>query len=242
MFNILIIEDDIYQRKNLITVIKELRDKCGIFQADCKEDALKIADENEIDLFFVDLVLKNSSGLDFARMIRNNLRYRLKCIVFITAHINYMLEAFKEVHCYDYLIKPYDKEKIKEIITVFLKNKEDDNSRKMKKKYIILKSSSQEIKQYLDDIIFIEVYIRKIIVHTKSGEFWLNNISLSRIKKLINECNIFQSHRSYLINLDYIEKVDKTKAVWEVFFHNCSGSALISRNYKKDFEQVFKSY
>ncbi|MEQ8198507.1 MAG: LytTR family DNA-binding domain-containing protein [Clostridiaceae bacterium] len=242
MFNILVIEDDIYQRENLKAMIKESGAQYNVLEADSKEAALRISEENKIDLFFVDVELKNSSGLDFAREIREKRNYKLSWIVFVTTHVNYMMEAFKEVHCYDYLIKPYEKSKVRELIEVLLENIEKDRPLKEDKKFIIIKSNGIEVKQYLEDVIFIEVLFKKIMLHTVWGIFEVNNMSLDRMKELTAGSNIIQCHRSYLINTDFVEKVDKSKLSWEVFFKKTSERALVSRSYRKAFEEAFKKF
>ena len=43
VFNILSIEDNIYQRESLVAMINELGKDYKIFEADCEEEALKLA-------------------------------------------------------------------------------------------------------------------------------------------------------------------------------------------------------
>ncbi|GLC30689.1 LytR/AlgR family response regulator transcription factor [Clostridium omnivorum] len=241
MANILIVEDDIYQRRNLIAMIKELGESYQIFEADCEEAALKLADENRMDLFYVDIELKDSSGLEFAKKIRSNNMYKLTWIVFMTTYVKYMLEAFKEIHCYDYIIKPYDKEKVKELTLLLLNNRENEKVNKLEKKYIIFKSRGIEIKQYIEDIFFIEICLRTIILHTKIGKIEVNNLALNKIKGMLNGTNIIQCHRSYLVNIDYVQKVDKTKSTWDAFFRDYNMKVPVSRSYKKDFEETLKN-
>jgi DNA-binding LytR/AlgR family response regulator len=241
MANILIVEDDIYQRKNLVAMIKELGDSYITFEADSEEEALKIVDHKKIDLFYVDIELKDSSGLEFAKKVRSNDVYKLTWIVFMTTYVKYMLEAFKEIHCYDYIIKPYDKEKVKELTLLLLKNRGNERTNKIEKRYIIFKSRGIEIKQYIDDIFFIEICLRTIVLHTKLGKIEVNNLSLNKIKDMLNETNIIQCHRSYLANIEYVLKIDKTKSTWEVFFRDYDLQAPVSRSYKKDFEEALKN-
>lgn len=78
--------------------------------------------ENEdIDLFFIDINLPDGSGIELAKAIRSRSRYELKGIVFLTTEAYQVVTAFKTTHCYDYLIKPYDEEDIKNVIKVFTK-------------------------------------------------------------------------------------------------------------------------
>ena len=43
-----------------------------------------------------------------------------------------------------------------------------------------------------------------------------------------------QTHRSYLVNIDNISKIDKTRDPWTISFQGYPNNALISRTYKKD--------
>ncbi|WP_242824766.1 LytR/AlgR family response regulator transcription factor [Clostridium botulinum] len=109
MKNVLIIEDDNYQRKNLKNMLLEIEEDFNIYEAEDKLDALEICNKVLIDLFYVDVSLQNSSGIDLCKDIRKIKKYKFSWIVFITTHVQYMITAFKEIHCYDYILKPYEK-------------------------------------------------------------------------------------------------------------------------------------
>ena len=242
MFTILIIEDNIYQRESLIDMINELGKEYKIFEADCEAEALEIADQHKIDLFYVDIGLRNSSGLEFAKKIREDNRYDLTWIVFITTHLEYMTEAFKKVHCYDFILKPYHKEEIKETILKLLKNKEKSNFKKTERKYVFLKSDGIDMKIFTDEIIFIEMRYRITTIHTKRAEIEVNNIPLTRMKEMVEGTNIKQFHRSFLINLNYISKVDKMTSICDVYFKDYWKTAQVSRSCRKEFEDALKNY
>ena len=242
MFNILIVEDNIYQRESLVAIIKELGEDYKTFEADCEKDALKIADVNRIDLFYVDIGLRNSSGLEFSKKIRNDSRYEITWIVFITTHLEYMTEAFKKVHSYDFITKPYLKSEIKEITLKLLKNERKNYSINTERKFVVLKSDGIDMKIFNDEIFYIEICFRTTTIHTKRSEIEVNNIPLSKMKKMFEATNIKQFHRSFLINLDNILKVNKTKSVCDVYFKDYEKTAQVSRSYRKEFENAFKNH
>jgi len=242
VFNILIIEDNIYQRESLIAMINELGKEYKIYEADSELEALEIADQHKIDLFYVDIGLRNSSGFEFAKKIRDDYRYEITWIVFITTHLEYMTEAFKKVHCYDFITKPYHKEEIKETILKLLKNREENNFKKTERKFVVFKSDGIDMKIFTDEIMFIEIRFRIITIHTIRAEIKVNNIPLSKMKEMFEGTNIKQFHRSFLINLDYISKVDKMKSICEVYFKNYEKTAQVSRSFRKEFENAFKNY
>lgn len=79
------------------------------------EDAYQTALEKNIDVFLVDIVLKpekldDMSGMIFAESIRQVEKYRFTPIIFLTALCDPEMHAYKEIHCYGYLSKPYNKE------------------------------------------------------------------------------------------------------------------------------------
>ncbi|MCY6355854.1 response regulator [Clostridium sp. ZS2-4] len=103
MCTILLLEDDIKQRNNLKKMLYETNEKLKFYEAEDKDEALDICKRVAIDIFFVDISLKNSSGLDFAVEIREMTKYELSWIIFLTTHMEYITQAFKKIHCYDYV-------------------------------------------------------------------------------------------------------------------------------------------
>ena len=131
MINILIAEDNSIQRKNLIKMI---------YEAESKEEALKILQEVYIDFFYIDISLKNSSGLDLALELRKIEKYKFNWIIFTTTHIQYMIKAFKEVHCYDYILKPYDKDEVIKMTKLLTSNRRAYNPSRKKEKYVVFEA------------------------------------------------------------------------------------------------------
>ncbi|WP_242951372.1 response regulator [Clostridium kluyveri] len=67
MVNILVLEDNQVQRKILVETITQIDKHFIIYEGDSEKEGLEIANEKEISLFYVDISLKGSSGLDFAK-------------------------------------------------------------------------------------------------------------------------------------------------------------------------------
>lgn len=242
MINILIVEDDHKQRENLIKMIYEVDNNLKIYEAECKEEAIRISKEILIDFFYIDISLKDSSGLDLALELRNIEKYNLSWIIFITTHINYMLQAFKEIHCYDYIIKPYDKEVVIKMTKLLISGRNSLNSSQSKDRHIVFElQKGISIKVNADDIIFIEVNLRLMTVYTKHGNYKVKRLSLGKALEMIDCDSIVQSHKSFAINTDFISKIQSISSkVWEISLENCEEKALLSYNYKDDIMKKFK--
>ncbi|TDT58380.1 LytR/AlgR family response regulator transcription factor [Fonticella tunisiensis] len=182
MANILVVEDDKVQRCNLVKMLLELGENFNILEAACANDAMKISRNNKIDLFYIDVNLPDFSGVDLAYEIRKLPQYGLSWIVFITTFADYMIDAFKKIHCYDYIIKLYDKKLVKEMTIKLTRNTVNRESiPKKERDYITLDIKGIFIKVYLDEIIFVEVFIRECTFHTINGKYKVNNLSLKKI-------------------------------------------------------------
>jgi DNA-binding LytR/AlgR family response regulator len=236
MYNILVLEDDCIQLKTLSDIIKQSGDIYQVYETNNTAEALKISQQEMIDLFYIDINLKNESGLEFALEIRKIEKYRLNWIIFVTIYKEYMLSAFKKIHCYDYIVKPYNKENIQRITKLLLS---ESNAQiavtKIREKFIIVPIKNVQVKIFVNEIIFVEVFIRTSIIHTINDFFTIDYLSLKKLNSVMEDKNILQSHRSYLVNIKYINKIEKTndKTSYKIYFYNTDKTALLGNNYKK---------
>ena len=242
MVNILVLEDNTVERKILVETIRQIDEHFIIYEGDSEKKGMEIANKKEISLFYVDISLKDSSGLDFAKKVRTVNKYKLTSIVFITTYVKHMLEAFKEIHCYDYIIKPYKEEEVREVTLTLLENKKREDTKLIdEKKYAVFNIGGIFLKICVDDIIFIEVYLRTFIIHTKTEKYEAKNTSLKKIKEQMKYFNFIQVHKSYIVNLKLIRSIDKTTCPWNIRFKNCKECVPIGNKFKDDVLKGFRN-
>lgn len=240
MKTILIVEDDERQRINLKRMMSEI-DIC-IYEAEDKEEALNICNRVLIDIFIVDIELKSTSGLDFALELRKIHKYELSWIIFLTTHVEYLTQAFKQVHCYDYIIKPYGKEEVLCTIKKLIYHVDQSKAIINESKHIVFGiRNGIEVKVYIHEIIFIEIKLRTCFIHTINGVYKTNKLSLKKLIEIIDSEDIIQSHRAFLVNINYIRKIESIDSkIREIYFENCDDTALLSYNFKNAVLDKFK--
>ena len=110
-FTILYIEDEADLLKHTTAVLEDFVKK--IYPVQTIDEALEIIKTEKIDVIVADIHLKYSNGLDFLRMLKNDLEIELPSIV-TTAFTDteYLLDAIK-LHVDNYIIKPVN---IKELL------------------------------------------------------------------------------------------------------------------------------
>ncbi|MBA5850180.1 response regulator transcription factor [Clostridium sp. cel8] len=234
MVNVLVVEDDEIERKNLAKIIFECDKNIRVFEASSKYESLKIIKDIAIDFFYIDIALNDSSGIDLALELRRYEQYKLSWIIFVTSNEKYILEAFKKTHCYDYILKPYDKEDIIKMTKLLVSGTyEVKKSLKMDKYVSFNMSSDISVRIKVKDIIFIMVNLRVMTIYTKDRIYKFKNMSLKKALNIIDSDYIVQTHRAYAVNINFISSIQKvSNKSWEISFNSCKYRAFLSYNFK----------
>lgn len=229
--NILIIKEDDRDIKTLKTALNKKYVDINTYKAKTSKEALKILLSENIDMLIIDMDIENESGLKLTQKIRNEEKYELTPIICIAGDVNNIIHAFKKIHCYDYLVKPYKLEKITEAIEKFKKNIKNEN------KHVILDIDNEnKILQKIDDILFVEYYQKKCKVVTVKNEYYINVKSLEELFKKMNSKNMIQSHRTVIVNKNKINRCEKISAKsWNIHFDEKEIYAPLSYRFKNNF-------
>ena len=112
MLRLLIADDEVIERKVLYkTLEKNVGDKCVIFQAENGRQALRVYEEEKIQIAILDIEMPGINGIEAAQKIRE--KDKECCIIFLTAfdEFSYAKKAIT-VRALDYLLKPYDEQEL----------------------------------------------------------------------------------------------------------------------------------
>ena len=112
MLRLLIADDEVIERKVLYkTLQKNVGDQCVIFQAENGRQALRVYEEEKIQIAILDIEMPGINGIEAAQKIRE--KDKECCIIFLTAfdEFSYAKKAIT-VRALDYLLKPYDDQEL----------------------------------------------------------------------------------------------------------------------------------
>lgn len=170
------------------------------------KDLLQEISKLEIyDLIFLDVDMPEKSGLDVAREIRKT--NNKITIAFITAYINYAIDGYK-VNAIRYIIKDNStlQEALQECMDVALMQKQKKEATIQKK----FREGTRNI--YIEDIIYAESYLHLIYFHVyvrdEIVQFTLYD-KMDELEQQLGGFDFLRIHKSYLINLKYVQKVDR---------------------------------
>lgn len=202
------------------------------------EQVIQYSEENyeNLNVYFLDINFNSDiNGVSLARIIRD--REPFAYIVFLTAHVELSMLTFKyKLKVFDFLVKPVSFNDIEECIISLEKDFENCFIKKGKETnyYITVKSGYKEHLIATEDIIYIEAFGPKIIIHCEQGSIETYE-SLKDIEVLLETKgnNFFRSHKSYIINLKHIKRINLKEQ--EIIMSNNS-KCLISRGNKAFFK------
>lgn len=195
----------------------------------CKNamEAVNFTQENNVDLFFLDINMPEINGLSLAKIIGDKSK-----IIFTTAYRDYAVDGFN-LNVVDYLLKPIAFERffeaIQKVNSAFIPLEIKEKSIESKN-YIFVRSDRKMVKINFEEILYIEslgdylkVFLENKTVITRET---MNNIES---KLLINK--FIRIHRSYIVSLNKISSYTNE-------FIEINKKALpISRSYKESVLQ-----
>lgn len=204
------------------------------------KDAYQCALEKDIDLFIIDIILDtsrpgDSSGLKFVDGIRKIDRYAFTPVIFVTSLEDARLYTYEKLHGYSFIEKPFNPNKLKELIMQCLKFPSVEKKRKtmyFRKDGIILAADRE-------DIVYAESINHTLNIHTVQGD--LLSVPYITLKKFLEDVDsdcFVQCSRSAVVNKCYIHSVDITNRVIQLTKQ--MGTVEIGIRYKKDLKENFR--
>ena len=185
-------------------------------------EAKKILEEEMIDCIFCDINMPDLDGMSFVKGLAAP-----PAVVFTTAYSEYAVEGYK-VDAVDYLLKPYSfdefrhaAEKAQRILTP--SPRPDDNDSAMASNLtgsapqgaqsLFIKTDGRIVKILVKDIRYVEGMSEYLKIHLASQPRPI--VALLSMKKLEDRLpsNFMRIHRSYIINLDEIQEVNKNRVI-----------------------------
>lgn len=239
---ILIVEDEFYTRKGLITVINSFQKDVEIV-GDCEtvKDAVQLAREEYPDLVLLDIHLPDGNAFDFLEATIE-LTYN---IVFITAYDNFAIKAIKK-GAIDYILKPIVPEDLEKAIdkSMMLQEtelnqpfREKENTSNAKDKLLLGFNDSIQVISF-QELMFCKSDNGYTTFYLADGKTYLSSKPLKDFEDQFPVANFVRTHQSFILNLDYVNKY--LKEGYCILDNNQKVPISVRR--KKQFMSKFKQY
>ncbi|MDE7476975.1 MAG: LytTR family DNA-binding domain-containing protein [Lachnospiraceae bacterium] len=213
MTRILILEDSKECLNAITAMVGKVSKRVCAVPANSLEEARAALDKEAqppFQAFLLDINLKaddkdDISGISFAREVRMRKEYAFTPIVMITSLANMELTAYRELHCYQYLVKPYNEEEIQKLIGKLLFLSQQGETADA---FVIVKKEGINYKLFCKDIVCIKAVPRGVLFILLKEEMKILYLSIKQLLEKLPNDKFLQVHRMCVVNQDYIDYVD----------------------------------
>lgn len=153
----------------------------------------------QYDIIILDIEMKGMNGIETAKRIR--IIDKDITIAFLTSHENFAIQGY-DVKAERYILKQQPEHMYREQLAALF------NEYIQKNKYFEYCNNNQAFSAKLSDILYFEVFIRQIMVHTLNVEFKYYG-KLSDLEKNYSNYGFVRNGKSFLINISNIKFIDK---------------------------------
>lgn len=204
------------------------------YQKDSKRIEENINNLNGYNIYLLDIDNDNEFAIKIAHDIRTKKDFKYNQIIMTTSNIENILSTFhKKLLIIDFILKDNEIEVnlldcFKEIFKLF------NNT-----KALSIKCDGELIRIPHDDIIYIEKDKSDdyLFIHTEYDKYRYKSSMIDMENTLRNDMRFMRSHRSTIVNVNKIKKVDMTNNI--IYFQHKYTNHL-ARDRKKDLENQIK--
>jgi two-component system LytT family response regulator len=217
----IIVDDEPNARRALRGLLEENFTQVEIL-GECKNvpEAVKSINKHKPDLVFLDIAMPGYSGFELLDFFDDqHLSFK---IVFVTAYSEHSLRAF-ETSAVDYILKPVRLEHMaralrKVAVDVPVNETQQykvlkDNFSNQPDKKIVLQTAETIFVVRMEDIIYLQADGSYTRFYTTSHGVLTITKKLIDFEYLESSGPFFRTHRSYIVNLNHIKKVDKKEFI-----------------------------
>lgn len=214
----LIVEDKEHIRKGLVHLLAAT-DKEVIVVGECESvsEAVVVANACKPDLIFLDINLSDGTGFDFLDQT-GNLHFK---VIFITAYEEYALKALK-IGAVDYLLKPVDLDELQVALDKLGKLSVETQQNHIRTAKQALRNQGDTLILSLQDsyqlinlaeLMYCESDKGYTTFYLQNGKSYLASKPLKEFEEQLTKQSFTRPHRSFFVNLKFIDKYDKSGTI-----------------------------
>ena len=209
-YTCIVVDDELLARQLIEFHVSQIPQLELVHSFSSCEEVQLFLQTQPVDILFLDIQMPTISGIDCLKQLKNPPK-----VIFTTAFSEFALEGY-ELNIIDYLVKPITAERFNKAV---LKVTEQLNLERERSAHsnsnqetLLIKSNHQLITVQLNDILYIESLHKYVKIVTKT-EKHITLIGISTIEKELPTLQFYRCHRSFIINLKAVERMEGTSVL-----------------------------
>jgi len=212
MRKVIIIDDEPLARSMVKEYLQQHPNLQLIQECNDGFEGVKAIMQHQPDLIFLDIQMPKINGFEMLELIEQP-----PSVIFTTAFDEYAIKAF-EAHAVDYLLKPFSQDRFDKAISKWGEHQvpapattqqllETASLGTSQNQRVVVKNGPKIKIIPTHDILFLEAADDYVKIYTQEGTF-LKNKTMTHFEKTLDTQQFVRSHRSYIINVQYITRLD----------------------------------
>ncbi len=214
---VLIVDDEEPARALLHEYLAAHRDVEVVGECANGFEVVKAVTELDPDLLLLDVQMPKLDGFEVLELLGDD----APAVIFVTAYDRYALKAF-EVHALDYLLKPFTAERLAEALAR-LRPEDAGSRRKISESASELATAARPGTPFSERILvrqgprihvipvdrldYVEAQDDYVVLVSR-GEKVRKQQTLARLARTLDPSRLARLHRSYLLNVDRLERLE----------------------------------
>ena len=247
MIRCMAIDDEPLALQQITTYISKVPFLELVAQCQSAVEARQFLEQDTVDAIFCDINMPDLNGMDFVKSLTV-----APLIVFTTAYAEYAVEGFK-VNAVDYLLKPFGLQDFQRAANRLKERMEGGTNGLQGSSGSRGSSSLRGASGSTDDVLFLKTDYRIVKVSVPEIRYiegmseylkvWVEGeakpvvtlLSMKKIEERLPD-NFMRIHRSYIVNLNKIQEVNKNRVIMDA-----DVSLPIGDMYKETFQSYLDS-
>jgi two-component system, LytTR family, response regulator len=223
MIKILIVDDEEEVRDLLKILLRNYPDSEIVGEASNVDEAVRHTFHHQPDMVLLDIQMPQKDGFTYLSEIRE--RSLHPGIIFVTAFENFAIKAIRSA-AFDYLLKPINKVELFNALDRYkqkiAEHRSSDISELLehlnRSKHARLRLNTRSGYFFVDpeEIAYCEADGNYSYIWLTNGKKEITTMSLGNIEKYIENESFIRISRSYIVNMNYVSRVDRRANICEL--------------------------
>ncbi|MDX1478049.1 MAG: response regulator transcription factor [Saprospiraceae bacterium] len=202
-FSCIIIEDEPLALERTRQYVEKIPNLHLVATFENSLEGLAYLKSHQVDILFLDINMDELSGVELLESARIDSE-----VIFTTAYQQYALKGF-ELNVTDYLLKPFTFQRFVQAVE---KARDNLSQNPAAADFIFVKTEHRLEKIMISDILFVEGMRDYRRIHTRDKRI-MTLQTFGELQQLLPEHLVCRVHKSWMVALDKIEAIEKSRIV-----------------------------
>lgn len=242
-----VVDDEMPARYELTSILQEMENVEVAAEFSTGKSFLEFLKKDSVDVVFMDIEMPVMTGIQTVQTMEqiSDEILSMPRVVFSTGFAQFAIQAF-DLAVFDYILKPYTKERIRKTISRVKQNMEEQESNKQigeiinsKNNFVLAIENKFIVLNPEKEIVLIKTLQGKLQFYTTRG-ILESRLLLKDVESRLNRSGFLRTNKSFLVNINMVKEIEPwfNDTYLLIMNHYEKEEVPVSRHYLKDFKTV----